>query len=595
MNPLVLTLIQILSFGFTVGEDFRKRSHRWGRNYYLSMGILFVLLLFLMILLISLGKGRLMVTIPGSWLVRVIAPVIPPDPLSKFMAWAATLVLMGLIFLLLLSFPLSVLFLPLRRKTADSKPRLRIFPKRLFKKGRGRSDASHYFAGLNALTGEPVLISDESRLMHTHILGVTGAAKTEGGIVPSIVHDILHGRGMIIFDLKGDREYFDRIEAACESADRLKDLHHISLGAPHLSDTINLFRRGNPSEQKDKLISALNWSEEFYKKLAEIAVLKLCKVLQILKKPVTFHVLLAYLKDIERLKSLGPELVLKGHADEIADLITILGKNTEDLAGLLSDLTAIVDSDFGPLFADPVGEVDFLDAYREKQIVFVQFNTGLYQETAVRLARLFLQDIKTMSNYVQTHLPVEERHFFPIYVDEFAMVAFPAFIDLLNKARSAKIAITIAHQSLGDLEQFGYFIASQIQDNTNIKLIFRQADPESVDLLSRMGGTYETEKMTFQTNQEMGSIINTGGGSSHSVEKFRVDPNVIKELPRGYCALIEKDTSRICYLQTDYLPVKGSGAFLKQRANKIAKVPKPEIRPQEIPVVAGEGEFSAVL
>lgn len=600
MNPLFLSLVQILSVGFTVGEAFHQRSPRWSRVYYFSMGILLGILLLLLSVLVSLGKGILLLKITVSWLAVIISPALPHDPMGKFMAVAATFILMGLLFLILLSFPLSVLFLPLRRPAIEARLKLRLLPKKLFKEGRSKSTASHYFAGLNALTGEPVLISDEARLMHTHILGVTGAAKTEGGIVPAIVHDIRQKRGMIIFDLKGDREFFDRIEAACEFAGRQEDLQHISLAAPHLSDSINLFRRGNPSEQKDKLISALNWTEEFYKKIAEIAVLKVCKALQTLNRPVTFHVLLAYLKDIAMLTGLGQELTAAGHPDEISDLISLLGKKTDSLAGLLSDLTAIVDSDFGPLFADPIGKVDFLEAYQKRKIVFVQFNTGLYQETAVRLARLFLQDIKTMSNYVQTHLPMEERHFFPIYVDEFAMVAFPAFIDLLNKARSARIAITIAHQSLGDLEQYGSFIASQIQDNTNIKLIFRQADPKSVDLLSRMGGTYETEKMTFQTNDQLGSVMNTGGGSAHVVEKFRVDPNVIKELPRGYCALIEKDTSRICYLQTDYLPIRGSGAFLRKKAEDFNKTSKPAVAIsekiiREAQVVVGEGEMSAVL
>lgn len=568
MNGYLLPLIQILSFGFTVGEAFHQRSPRWGRIYYLSMGILLVLGSLLVTVLISLGKGFSILTVPASWIFHFIAPVVPQDPLEKFFAGASTFLLSGLVLLLVLSFPLSVAFLLWRKKVADSKPKLRFFPTRRFRRKRSRGDDTHYFAGLDALTGEPVLISDESRLMHTHILGGTGTAKTEGGIIPSVVHDIVHGRGMIVFDLKGERDYFDRIEAACEYADRLDDLRYISLGTPQLSDTINPFRRGNSSEQKDKLISALNWTEEFYKKIAEIAVLKVCKALQTLNRPVTFRVLLAYLKDIGTLTALGEDLAKEGHANEISDLITILDKKTEKLAGLLSDLTAVVDSDFGPIFADPVGTLDFLEAYREKQIVFLQFNTGLYQETAVRLARLFLQDIKTMSNYVQTHLPASERHFFPIYVDEFAMVAFPAFIDLLNKARSAKIAITIAHQSLGDLEQFGPFIASQIQDNTNIKLIFRQTDPDSVNILSRMGGTYETEKLTYQTEEQIGTNVYTGVGTSRVVEKFRVDPNVIKELPRGYCALMEKDTNRICYLQTDYLPVRGSGAFLQKRLER---------------------------
>lgn len=538
--------------------------------------------------LLTSGKAGLFLSRVFSEVVGLLGGRNVPDPLNRILIYAGTFVFLCLVGAIVLSFPLSVLFLPFRRKIVDSKPVLRRFSRRHFEQGRRKSGPDAYFAGIDAETGKPVYVSDESRMMHTHILGVTGAAKTEGGIVPALVHDILWGCGAIIIDMKGDKDLLERIAAVVKAAKREKDFYYFGLAKPSWSNTYNPLGRGNPSEQKDKYISSLVWTEEYYKKVAEIALLKVCKSLQALGRPVTFQTLKFLLSDLKRLKDLSAELVKNGLPDDIAELLRVLNNNTQNLAGLLSDLMAVVDSDFGHLFDVAAGEIDLVDVYQKNKIVLFQLNTGLYQETSVRLARLILQDIKTMSNLVQANLSQDERGFFPIFVDEFATIAFPGFIDLLNKARSSKIAITIAHQSLGDLKQYGDYIGSQVNENTNNKLIFRQTDPDSVNLLTQMGGTAAADKLTVQTSQFLGGTVETGVGSSRTVEKFRIDPNLIKELPRGYAVLMQKDINRICYVQCDYMPVKGSLDFLKEREKEQKKEPPvPAIQP----ISATKNEF----
>ena len=42
--------------------------------------------------------------------------------------------------------------------------------------------------------------------------------------------------------------------------------------------------------------------------------------------------------------------------------------------------------------------------------------------------------------------------FTPVYLDEFSSFVYPGFEQILNKARSANVAMHICHQSVGDLE-----------------------------------------------------------------------------------------------------------------------------------------------
>jgi hypothetical protein len=110
-----------------------------------------------------------------------------------------------------------------------------------------------------------------------------------------------------------------------------------------------------------------------------------------------------------------------------------------------------------------------------------------YPETAPLVAKLVISDLNSVAGMVQDGQL--ERGFASVVIDEFAAFAMPLFVDLLNKGRSAGMAITISHQSMrGDLAMAERRFVEQVADNTNIKICFRQsADAEYVAGLS---GTY---------------------------------------------------------------------------------------------------------
>jgi hypothetical protein len=126
-----------------------------------------------------------------------------------------------------------------------------------------------------------------------------------------------------------------------------------------------------------------------------------------------------------------------------------------------------------------------------------------------------------------------------VVIDEFAAFAMPSFIDLLNKARSAAIGITISHQSMrGDLEDCRPGYSKQVADNTNVKICLRQqSDAES---FADMCGTLQVAKRTEQTQKSLGSDKLTGDGTERDADEYRVHPNIIRELPRGM-AIVKVD------------------------------------------------------
>lgn len=457
---------------------------------------------------------------------------------------------------LLITLPIFFLFSYLkagrltRGLTQDKKIR---FARKQMKASRDGALAGEVFLGRSMRSRKSSFLSNEMRKMHCHVVGSTGSGKTDSLILPLFVQDIERGRGVLVMDAKGDRETLNKIYHHVKRIGREKDFLFFSLAYPEKSNTYNPLLRGNPTELKDKIISSNIWTEEFYKKKAEETLLLLMKCMRDAGEIVTFQKLYELLSNEKNLVDLAKRLK-DSHLKEV--MLTIHRKYPlfqKDLAGMTADLGMIAESEFAQLLIDDIPQIDLLTAYQKKQIVYFQLNTQGYEETARRFGRIVLQDLKTISNYIQSYLPEKERSFFPVYVDEFSNFAYEAFIEFLNKARGAHIGITMAHQSLGDLEKTGAHFVKQVMENCNIKVIMRQDDPQSIETYSRISGTEKTFKDTIQTEEDLISKSPTGMVSVRVVDEFRLKPNMIRELGRGEAAVIIKQPLLVDVLQLDFI------------------------------------------
>jgi len=326
----------------------------------------------------------------------------------------------------------------------------------------------------------------------------------------------------------------------------------LSLAYPERSNTYNPLLRGNPTELKDKIIGANIWTEEYYKGKAEEALLLLMKCLKDVNENITFHRLYGLLTNKEKLVALSKKINNLHVQDVMLDVLKRYSSFQEDLAGLIALLGLIAESEFAGLLNDEKPQIDLLTAYQKKQIVYFQLNTQGYEETARRFGRIILQDLKTVSNHIQAYMPEKERSFFPVYVDEFSNFAYEAFVEFLNKARGAHFGITMAHQSLGDLEKAGAYFVKQVMENCNIKIIMRQDDPHSIETYSRISGTEKALKDTVQTHEDFFSQSPTGMGTVRVVDEFRLKPNMIRDLARGEAAVIMKQPLLVDIFQLGY-------------------------------------------
>lgn len=420
------------------------------------------------------------------------------------------------------------------------------------RRNRLASDYHKVYLGESFRRGKPLYLTNDQRQMHCEVVGSTGTGKTESVLLPMLAHDIARGKGAIILDGKGDLELLNRIQYIVKEKNRGDDFFFFSLAHPDKSNTYNPLFRGNPTELKDKLINSMVWSEEFYRRMAERAALTLFNAIasRKRKKSTRFRDLHAYLTDVDALSKLSDETQDPVLKDDIGKMVSSFKDNQKFLSGLMADLYLTSRSEFSDLLDTVRPEIDLLRVYNKNQICYFALDLQKYADTSRRLGRMVIQDIRAVSSHIQAKIPEHRRHFFPVFIDDASSFLELNFIDFLNKCRASGFAVTILHQSLGDL----YFrgipnFQQQVMENTNIKIVLRQDDPISVEKFSKIGGTRTTMISTYQTEDKILGKGFTGTGSVREGQTFRIEPDLIRALKRGEAVVIWKSPS----LLTDYV------------------------------------------
>lgn len=387
---------------------------------------------------------------------------------------------------------------------------------------------------------------------HVHVLGESGFGKTVF-LTRIIEHHVKHGMGLIFIDLKADTDTVSQIVGLCERHNRLEDLKLFDCSRPELSSPYNVLLRGNPTEIKDTLVGSFAWESEYYKNAAQSFLLSVIRALVWMRDNQSVSFTLGDLYEAtlsaDALVALQIEMA-KCHAPEnlredINGLAHYLRArdNFKELHGLRTQIKLLIDSEFGPLLTDPGSGIDIFDCIQSHKIVYVLLDSQRYGESAKKLGKLILQDLKSASSKIIEEIPRNERVPCAIIVDEFADLATEQFVGFLNRARGSKLGIVIAHQEMSDLEAFSPTMRDQVMGNTSTTVSFLQKMPDSAEILAQIAGTKTTVKSTRQVKEDTFFITTrqyTGVESEREVEEFIIHPNTFKNLKVGECVIIGK-------------------------------------------------------
>ncbi|MES2803283.1 MAG: TraM recognition domain-containing protein [Bdellovibrionota bacterium] len=382
---------------------------------------------------------------------------------------------------------------------------------------------------------------------HVHVVGASGYGKSV--LLEHIVKDrIQKNKGMMFIDLKGDIETIERFKRYAKEVNRENDVQIFSISDQSISSSYNLILEGTATQLRDKIILSLVWSEEYYKNQSSSFLLKLL-------------IGLCYLRDNSKLKfNLGTILSCFGKLDFLEALIEKVPDSesrtklifeecyhflrssdmVKSLQGLKTQLESLIYADFGDLISRRDSEIDLFESVQNNKLVFIFLDSRRYGETAKTVGKFILQDLKMVSSKVDAEVRKVDRKQFTVIIDEFSDLASEDFISFLDRARSAKMGIIVAHQEICDLLRISPEFAGRLMGNTSTLYAFLQKRPESAELISAIAGTKKVWKETLRSEKLLFFDIHTGDKSLREVEEFNIHPNLIKSLRVGECVSVKK-------------------------------------------------------
>ncbi len=418
----------------------------------------------------------------------------------------------------------------------------------------GASDYAFY----DDETGEKIIfgsrgesLSFDSLKRHVHVVGSTGSGKTVFLTHVTYEH-IRKGKGFIFIDLKADADLFSRIGQVAKASGRWEDFKFFHATKPKHSFGYNPLKYGSATELKDKIVSSLTWSEEYYKSVSESVLLETLKAFVLLRdqagEELNLQTVFGYLKNFDLLRSVQERLTKLKVGPErdsaIRALSTYLDRTRQvelarDLQGLRSQIGLLVEAEYGYLLTSGnIPQIDFLESIEKGEIVYILLDSQKFGESAKRLGKMILSDLRSVSSEI-----VSNGRRFPqttIIVDEFVDLATDHFVGFLNRARGSGIGIMLAHQELSDLEVNGPTLRKQVQGNVGTSVVFNQKVPESAEIWAKTIGTKAAIKKTHQVDESFWGKGETGMTSQREVEEFIIHPNEFKRLPTGACIVIGK-------------------------------------------------------
>jgi energy-coupling factor transporter ATP-binding protein EcfA2 len=397
---------------------------------------------------------------------------------------------------------------------------------------------------------KPFNLEAAQRSTHLQIMGRTGSGKSKL-LESMMLQDISEGRGVIFLDGKGDQETKEKFCGMAAESCRKSDLHVFDLVDASSSWTYNPVLLGNgipPEVVAEKMLSTFPCATDFYRHVQQNLFTLLLQIASAKKKRITLRDLHKAIRQMENLRAFAKGCPDENLISELEDFLNVNGKdyfrNIIGMEAWLRKFSVIEQINQG----SGAPEIDLPRIFEKGQLVYFRLPAGYAQTSARDIGQVLLQDLQFMAALRQVSMNGEMKPF-SIYVDEFSVFASETFIQAINKARSANIWWTIAHQSYSDLEAISPAFAEGVWDNLRTKIILSQRNAQLCEKISSELGTFKTvertERMTegsFFTRKAMGEA------STKMVDEYVLHPNFIKNLHpfgQGYVVgekLLEKDS-----------------------------------------------------
>lgn len=421
--------------------------------------------------------------------------------------------------------------------------------------------------------GRPWFWPDRIRVMQGIVLGMTGTGKTT--LLRNIIsQDLLRIAGtreaprripMVIFDGKGDLEFFYELLPHIHRAGRLHQLRLLNPARPDLSVTYNPFdcRDDDYMPIVNMVFGSFNLHDEFFSKhqlsyLGDIVrvlfytglkfnfydVIVMALDEQVLREQIEkARKRIEHESSISTQRRLNFEMSVKNLFQSFEDR-----ERVPKIQGLLNECMTFLDDDLSVLTGPYDDSFSIGKSIDEGEIVFVSLNANKNTEPVKALGKMLLQNLQYEIG--KRYESEEERRrrnrpIFSVILDEFAPFGYRNFAPILQTARGTHTAFLFSLQSLPQLMAVGRGFKEDVSSAPNTTIALRTRDEETARYFLQASAEQQVRKRSlsmqrwklfgYERYQETGRAVESEDRQTRALDEH------IKNLPKGQMEILMSD------------------------------------------------------
>lgn len=419
---------------------------------------------------------------------------------------------------------------------------------------------------------QPWLWSDDVRVMQALLAGQSGAGKTTllRNIITQDVHRVVGNREnphripMIIFDGKGDQEFFSSLLPEIAAAGRMSQLRILDPSRPEISVRYNPFYSKDDSYQErvNFIFESFALREDFFHGHQATYLSDLARVLWHTGKRFNIHDVLVMALDpqvmreqiqearyrIEHVSGRGEqqrmnfEMSVRNLFQSFQDR-----ERVPKIQGLLNELMTFLEDDLS-IITGPYEDLLTLDEIIDQELIlFVSLNVNRNSRAVTALGRMLLQNLQLMvgKRYEnERERRRENRPMVSVILDEFAPFAYPNFAQILQTARGTNTGFLFSLQSVSQLLSVSRGFRDDVSSAPNTIMLMRTRDEETAQYFLKASSRITGKRRTLtvqQTGLFQKKYEEIGFGSETEIRETRSHEEHIKNLPVGQMEILMTD------------------------------------------------------
>jgi type IV secretory pathway TraG/TraD family ATPase VirD4 len=373
---------------------------------------------------------------------------------------------------------------------------------------------------------------------------------------------------MVIFDGKGDMEFFYSLLPHIHRAGRLNQLRVLNPGRPDVSVRYNPFSCSDEDYMPvvNMVFGSFNLHDEFFGKHQLNYLADIVRVLVYTGLKFNFYDVLVMAIDEQVLR----EQVAKASRQLEQDVnvstqrklnfemsVKNLYQSFQDrepvpkIQGLLNECMTFLDDELS-VITGPYEELLSLDeVIQQELILFVTLNVNKNAEPVRALGKMILQNLQLV---VGKRYGSEEqrrrvnRPLFSVVLDEFAPFGYRNFPEIRQTARGTNMAFLFSMQSLPQLMHVGRGFKEDVTSAPNTSMTLRTRDEETARYFLRASAEHRVTRrnlsmerwkfFAYERYEETGRAVDI-----QAIETRALDEH-IKNLPKGQMEILMTDDTR---------------------------------------------------